>query len=217
MRRPKNPGASLPEQRTSISMSKAARTLQSASAKTNWKKMVEVLFRADPHLERQKEIRRMISLDSKIFEETGVSYNPDQFQYILLLMLIISIVEKRTQELYKQEFSERCDAISKDHQLQDDQYWTDGNVPVEWNYLNKEFEERSSQILLNTLREYHQEEIAVLVETQGADQLFGIMRSIQSQFLNILENSVPVEKSEIMASGGSIPEVLQAPVYSKKR
>lgn len=209
-------GAFSGDQRTSICMSKLGRTLQSAAAKTNWNEMVKMLFWADPHQGRPGEIRKLVPFSDPSQLVDGASYNPDQFQYILVLMLIISTAEKRTQELYGRLFSERCDAISKDHELLDDQYWTSGKVPAEWADLNTEFEQRSQQILLATLREYHQDEIAELVENDGPDQLFSIIQEVKSQFLKLLENVPPGVETEINSRKGSIPETLQ-PTARKSR
>lgn len=216
--RKKDSGSFSGDQQTTICMSKLARTLQSAAAKTNWNEMVKVLFRADPHQGRQGEIRTLISSQNHSTVGSGgsASYSPDQFQYILILMLIISTAEKRTQEMYGQGFADRCDDISKDHQLQDDQYWAAGNVPTAWSNLNSEFEQRSLQILLETLREYHQDEIADLVESDGADQLFSIIRSVKSQFLKVLENSALATENANTPEEGSIPETLQPSVRTRK-
>lgn len=204
------------DQRTSICMSKLGRTLQSSAAKANWNEMVKMLFWADPHQGRPGEIRKLVPFADSSQVVDGASYNPDQFQYILMLMLIISTAEKRTEELYGRLFSERCDAISKEHELQDDQYWTAEKVPAEWVDLNAEFEQRSRQILLATLREYHQDEIADMVESDGPDQLFSIIQKVKSQFLNLLENVTPGAETETYSRKGSIPETLQ-PTARKTR
>lgn len=218
MNRKKGLGSSSGDQQTSINMSKLARAVQSAAAKTNWNEMVKVLFRADPHQGRPSAMRTLTSSGKHSPGVAGsiASYSLDQFQYILTLMLIISVAEKRTQEMYGQGFADRCDDISKDHQLQDDQYWTIGNVPGEWSDLTTEFEQRSQKILLETLREYHQDEIADLVESNGPDQLFSIIRSVKSQFLKVLENSAPAAETAIESKEGSIPETLQPSVRPRK-
>lgn len=198
-------------------MSKLARAVQSAAAKTNWNDMVKVLFRADPNQGRPGVMRTLTSTGKHSAEAGGsTSYSLDQFQYILTLMLIVSIAQKRTQEMYGQGFADRCDDISKDHQLQDDQYWATGNVPGEWLDLNNEFEQRSQKILLETLREYHQDEIADLVEADGADQLFSIIRNVRSQFMKVLENSAPATENATAPKVGSIPETLQPSVRTRK-
>lgn len=199
-------------------MSKLARAVQSAAAKTNWNDMVKVLFRADPNQGRPNVMRTLTSSGkhSTVAGSNIASYSLDQFQYILTLMLIISIAQKRTQEMYGQGFADRCDDISKDHELQDDQYWATGNVPGEWLDLNNEFEHSSQKILLETLREYHQDEIADLVESDGADHLFSIIRSVKSQFLKVLENSAPASETASAPKEGSIPETLQPSVRARK-
>lgn len=204
-------------QRACIRMSKIARALQSAAAETNWHEMVKMLFWADPQAGRQVEIRKLISeQEDSCASAAGASYSPEQFRYILILMLIISIAEKKTQELYSRVFAERCDAIGKDHALLDDQYWPDGNVPAEWENLNAEFEEHSLRILLETLREYHLDEIADLVQVKGFEQLFRIIEDIKPQFLNVLVNSAPAKSSGIGDEDGSIPETLQSLVQAPK-
>ena len=183
-----------------------------------------MLFWADRDPGRSEEMRRFVSsenLRGMSVGATAESYSSAQFQYMLVLMLIISIAEKRTQELYKKEFAERCDAISKDHRLQDDRYWEKGQVPAEWETLNQEFEEQSLRILSETLREYKQDDIADLIETEGAQQLFDIVESVRSQFFKVLEGSSGegrgASKSE---QEGSIPETLhssEAPSKGKRK
>jgi hypothetical protein len=214
--RKESPGFISGDQRTSIRMSKLARILQSNAATSNWNSMAKMLFRADHHQGRQEPIRRFIAESrSSGPGSANASYGTDQFQYILILMLIISVAEKRTQELYRDVFAERCDAIGLDHKLQDDQYWKDGMVPAEWEALNADFEQRSLQILLRTLREYHQDEIADLVQADGLDQLFSIMTSVRVQFLKVLENSAATENG-IETRTGSIPETLQSSAHIPK-
>ena len=177
--------------RTSLRMSKLARIRQSAAAKTNWNETARMLFWADWDQGRSKEVRRLVSGENKHSTRGGDAegYSADQFRYMFRLMLIISIAETRTQELYRKEFADRCDVISTDHDLQDDQYWDDGRVPPEGESLNTEFEERSVQILTETSREYGQDDIADLMETDGADQLFNIVENARLQFFRVLENS----------------------------
>lgn len=186
-------GLLIEDQRTSIRTSKVARTIQSAAAKTNWNEMAKMLFRVDPNHGRQDEIRKLLSSGNKtaITEDARAAFGVDQHQYALILMLIISIAEKRTQELYEKTFSQRCDAISKNHDLKDDQYWTAGKAPAEWEDLNTEFEQRSTQILLETLKEYHQDEIAEMVQTDGAEPLYNIIKGIKARFLNLQEGPAP--------------------------
>lgn len=194
-------GLFIGDQRTNIRMSKLARTIQSAAAKTNWNEMAKMLFRVDPNHGRQDEIRKLITSGSKpaITEDAGAAFGADQHQYGLILMLIVSIAEKRTQELYRKTFSQRCDAISKNHDLKDDQYWTAGKAPAEWEDLNAEFEQRSLQILLETLKEYHQDEIAKMVQVDGAEPLYDIIKSIKARFLNPQEGSAPAAQNEVAA------------------
>lgn len=193
--------------RTSIRMSKLARTLQTAAAKTNWEETVKMLFWADMDRGRSEEIRKLVA--SRPTGGPVDSYSFDQFRYMLLLMLIISMAEVRTQEVYNREFAERCDAISKDHHLQDDLYWKDGSVPAEWEKLSQEFEQRSLQVLGETLREYSQGDIARLIETDGADQLFNILDNLRSQFFNVLENTRRAAEGSESNNDSSIPETLQ--------
>jgi len=136
------------------------------------------------------------------------SYNFDQAQYLLLLMLIISIAEKRTQDLYVQNFAQRCDAIGKEHDLGDDEYWQNEAVPAEWSELNREFEEASRRILVETLSEYHQQEIAKLIETEGAEDFFEIIRNIRVQFSRVFTNSDPDNTHPPTDQSGSFPETL---------
>src|ERR1043166_2600468 len=139
------------EQRTNIRMSKLARTMQTAVAKTNWTEMVKMLFRSDPHSGRKDEIRKLTFLESHSLLPHQATYSIDQVQYLFSLMLIISIAEKQTQEMYRQDFAQRCDAIGKEHKLADDEYWKDGAAPKEWNELAREFEKASLRILIETL------------------------------------------------------------------
>jgi hypothetical protein len=109
-------------------------------------------------------------------------------------MVIISIAEKRTQEIYEKNFSQRCDAISKTHDLKDNEYWSSGKVPAEWDELNAEFEQCSNKILVDTLREYDQEEIADLVQDDGPEQIFNVIQNIKSRYLNAIKNCTPLAK-----------------------
>jgi hypothetical protein len=204
--------SSIGNHRTNIRMSKLSRAVQIATSNTNWSEMVKMLFWADTNLGRREEIGRFRSEHNKSagLENMGASYNTDQLQYILVLMLILTTAEKRTQALYQQSFAQRCDAISKTYDLKDDQYWTNGKVPAEWAQLDAEFEQRSLEILLEALREYHLDEIADLVQTDGPEQLFDIIRNIEGQFLNVLKYP-PSETSKAWpAESGSIPETLQS-------
>ena len=199
-------------------MSKLARAVQAATTNTKWSEMARMLFRADTNLGRREETGRLRSEQKKsaIVENAGASYNTDQLQYILILMLILTTAEKRSQEMYQQSFAARCDAISNAYDLKDDQYWADGKVPAEWDQLDAEFEQRSLQILLDALREYHLDEVADLIQTDGPEQLFDIIRNIETQFLNVLKYP-PAGISEAgSAESGSIPETLQSSSSAEK-
>lgn len=196
--------------RTHIRMSKLARAVQAATANTNWSEMARMLFRADKNHGRREEIGKLLSERKTLVGATAESYNTDQVQYILVLMLILTTAEKRTQELYQQSFAPRCDAISSAHDLKDDKYWADGNVPAEWKRLDEEFEERSLQILIDTLREYGLSEIADLVHTDGPEQLFDIIKNIETQFLNILKHPSAENPQTFPAESGSFPETLRS-------
>lgn len=203
--------------RTNIRMSKLGRSIQSSTAETNWGEMVKMLFEADPNGGRKAENRRLISLRSRSPESTNhASYSNDQMQYILFLMLIVSTAEKRIQELYRKEFSDRCDAISKQHGLKEDEYWPEGKEPEEWQNLNKEFEQQAIRIHLKTLREYHQDEIADMVEADGLEELFAIMTTIRSQFVTMLKNFQGTSERQL-GTDGAIPEMLQSRVLSPRR
>jgi hypothetical protein len=209
VRSAKDPLAS--DQRTNIRMSKIARELQSAAAKTKWEDMVKLLYRADPFSGRNDVIRKMI-FEDKYSQNTASdrsSYSMDQLQYALFLMLIISVAEKRTQELYGHEFAQRCEDISREHRLRDNEYWTIGQVPAEWKALDHEFEQNSLRILLETLRAYHQNEIADLVETGGLEQLFDIIKTIKFQFAKVLSHATPGTSYQL-GQAGAVPETLQS-------
>ncbi len=201
--------SSIGNHRTNIRMSKLARAVQAATANTNWSEMARTLFRADKNDGRREQISRFFT-EQKKAANGGESYNTEQLQYVLMLMLILTTAEKRTQEMYQQSFARRCDAISSEHDLKEDQYWADGNVPAEWRKLDAEFEQRSLQILLDTLREYHLDEIADLVETKGQEQLFDIIGNIESQFLKVLKYPSSGILQASQGDSGSIPETLQA-------
>jgi len=188
-------------------MSKLARTRQGITAETNWSEMVKVLFWADANNGRRSEIRKLFLENRSATTDTITSYNPDQFQYTLVLLLVISTAEKRVQELYQERFAEHCDAISREHQLKDDQFWT-GEMPAEWTTLEQEFDQESLKIYLAVLREYSLDDVAMLVEADGLDQLFNIIESLKSQFLRALENS-DATKQKAASESGSFPESLQ--------
>ncbi len=183
-------------QSTNIRMSKLDRIIQSATARTNWSEMAKMLSWTDEDQNTQREIGKLISPDEKL---ALAGFNDDnfvsgQFHYTLILMVIISIAQKRTQEPYERDFSQRCDAISKTYSLNDDQYWPAGKVPAEWEELNAEFERISKKILVETLREYDQKEIADLVQDEGPEQIFNAIQNIKSQYLNAINNWSPVAK-----------------------
>lgn len=191
-------------------MSKLARTLQSAAARTNWEDTVKMLFWADMDSGRSAEIRKLNSFQIRPPKDAAAeSYSSEQFQFVLLLMMITSIVEKRTQVVYKEEFADRCDAIARSHGLHDDQSWNVGDAPAEWEALNREFEDRSLGILKDTLREYKQDDLAKLVETDGGDQFFDIVDNVRTQFFKVLVNPRLAGESASAAKEGSIPESLQ--------
>lgn len=205
------------DQRINIRMSKMARALQTASARTNWAEMAKMLFRADPDQARQDEARRLrlLPLASELATHGTASYGTDQFHYVLVLLLIVSIAEKRTQDLYDRKFAQRCDTISKTYGLKDDQYWTDGKAPADWDALNKEFEQESLRILMDVLREYDQKEIATLVESEGLEQFYSIIQGIRSQFLKVLDLSLP-QTERLKDHYDSIPEMLQPSLNRRK-
>jgi hypothetical protein len=212
MKKPKQALDSLAgDQRTNIRMSKVARTLQSAIAKTNWEEMVKLLFRADPYSGRNA-IRKPFADQTKSTMTSRMSYSMEQLQYMLFLMLIISVAEKQTQELYGHNYAARCEEISREYGLKDDQYWPSGEVPEEWEKLNKEFEENSLQILVKTLKNYHQDDIATLVESGGLEQLFAIIKSIKLQFLMMLGSSTTGIPQWVSGQSGSIPETIQSTI-----
>jgi len=216
--KPRISGVLAGEQRTNIRMSKLARVLQTSAAKTNWSETVKMLFRADPSGGRNDEIGKMISigLGSNKGDDVAASYSIDQLQYLLFLMLVISIAEKRTQDIYGQDFSQRCDAISKRYGLKDDEYWPDGGEPAEWKELNQEFEKRSLEILLETLSEYHHQEIASMIESEGLEEFFQIIKSIRTQFLRMLKTSEPGRMLRLSTESGSIPETLNSARVKEK-
>jgi hypothetical protein len=192
-------------------MSKAARGLQGRASNSNWTELVKMLFRTDPHGGRKQEILRLFPV-TPISNEGDAhfpSYTEDQWQYLLFLLLVISIAEKRTGDMYARDFAERCDSISKCHDLKDHEYWDEGKAPIEWNKLNEEFEKRSLEILLQTLNEYQQQEIATLViKANGLDEFFLIIRNIRAQFMRMLKVYAQGDAAPHTANFGSIPETL---------
>ena len=196
---------------TSIRMSKVARLVQTASAKTNWTDMAKLLFWADTDQGRHDAVVRLHQYSKKMRkeEQSNPSYNVDQLQYILILMLVLTTAEKRTQEMYKREFAQKCDQISVTHGLSEDQYWIDGKTPTEWKLLDVEFEKRSLQILMETLQEYSMDEIADHVKSAGARQFLEIIGNIEAQFIKVLTHPIAGLLNRSMGERGSIPETLQ--------
>lgn len=183
-------------QLTNIRMSKVDRIIQSAAAKTNWNEMAKMLFRTNRDQGKQGDIGELISPQEKlaIAGFNNANYSSGQLHYTIILMVIVSIAEKRTEELYEKNFSQRCDAISKMYDLKDDQYWTSDKVPAEWEKLNAEFERDSSKILVDTLREYDQKEIADLVQEDGPEQIFNVIQRIKSGYLDAIKSRSPLAK-----------------------
>ena len=195
--------------RINIRMSKLSRTLRSKGSKNNWTEMAKMLFWGDNDNSRQ-QIMKLISTKrrSSKSKDTAHSYTTEQLQYLLVLMLILTIAEKKTQEAYEKDFSERCDAITKDHGLEENQYWPDNKVPAEWEKLAAEFEERSVQILQDTLREYSMNEIADQVQLGGANEFFNIISNIEVQFFKVLRQPQKGKKEKGDGGFGSIPEAM---------
>ena len=185
-------------QLTNIRMSKMDRIIQSAAAKTNWNEMVKMLFRTDGDESKQGEIGYLYFLPRRnvaaIVGFNNTNYSSGQLHYTIILMVIVSIAEKRTKEHYEKNFSQRCDEISKQYNLKDDQYWTSDKVPAEWEKLNVEFERDSSKILVDTLREYDQKDIVNLVQEDGPEQIFNVIQRIKSGYLDALKNGSPLAK-----------------------
>ena len=181
--------------------------------------MAKILFSADDNLGRRQEAGKLLLLRNRSIgkERVSPSYSTDQLQYMLLLMLILTTAEKRTQEMYEESFASRCDAVSKAHSLKDDEYWIDGSVPSAWKKLDAEFERRSLQILLDTLREYHLNELADQVQSQGSEQLFDIIRNIENQFLSVLKYPDARGLKASDSKGGSLPETLQSSLPTRKQ
>jgi hypothetical protein len=205
--------ASIGKNRTNIRMSKQARAVQTSTTNINCAEMAKMLFWADSDLDRRNVVRGLISRQKRSKTKTtgAVSYSLEQIQYILTLMLILTTAEKRTQEMYQQQFAQRCDKISKIHGLKDHQYWIDGEIPEEWQLLDTEFEQKSLEILLSTLKEYHLDEIALDVQTGGSQTLFDIIGNLETQFLNILKRPTEIAQRKQTETSGSIPETLQSP------
>jgi hypothetical protein len=203
------PEVSTGNQRTNLRMSKLARSIQSTVANMNWNEMAKMLFWGDSDQSRHDEVVRLHSEENLANTET-MSYTVEQSQYILVLMLILTVAEKRIQELYQQSFSQRCDSISQTHGLKDDQYWSDGKIPAEWEQLDQEFEQQSIQILIDTLREYSMDSIADHLQTAGPQQFYDIIGSLQPQFLRVLQHPGRGMLQLIARQQGSIPEIVQS-------
>jgi hypothetical protein len=195
--------------KTSLRMSKTARSVQTMAAKTNWSDMAKWLFWADADPGRHDALTRIHLQNKKRSVEEHPSYNADDLQYILLVMLALTTAEKRTQEMYQRDFSQRCDEISATHGLLEDQYWIDGKIPVEWQSLDDEFEKRSVQVLLDTLREYSMDEIADHVAATGARQFLEIIGNVEPQFMKVLTRPFAGLLTRSLDKRGSIPETLQ--------
>jgi len=93
--------------------------------------------------------------------------------------------------------------------LTEDQYGIDGKTPAEWQQLDVEFEKRSLQILMETLREYSMDEIADHVKAAGARQFLEIIGNIEAQFIKVLTRPIAGLLNRTMGERGSIPETLQ--------
>ncbi|MCI0603250.1 hypothetical protein L0156_09570 [bacterium] len=166
---------------TNIRMSKLDRLLEGSRAKANWIEMAKMLFWSDNDERRQEENGKFISPEGKLFmaDMNRTNQRGDQLRYLLHLIIIVAIAEKRTQEIYERDFSERCDRISEVHSLNDSQFWDAEEVPEEWVELNVEFEKVANQMLIGTLREYHHNEIADLVRDNDSQRIFQMIQDVQ--------------------------------------
>jgi hypothetical protein len=177
-------------------MSKQNRILQTETAKTNWREMAKILFVTEENQDEQIDTGKQIPTEECLmiagFKNTNQNDGP--FHNILILMVIVSVAEKRTQEIYESHFAERCNAISVAHDLKDDHYWPAGKVPVAYEDLNAEFERCSNQILIDTLREYDQNEIADLVQKDGPEQIFNVIQNAKSRYLDAIRNCSTLAK-----------------------
>lgn len=194
-------------------MSSKERVHQSATTNANLVEAAKMLFLGDKDQGRREMVSRLLSFQKKslALEESNESYPMEQLQYLLHLMLVLATAEKRTQEAYQRDFAERCDAISKKYQLNEDQYWTNNEIPAEWRQLDIEFEERSVEVLIETLREYSMDEIAEEVKAGGANQFFDLIGNIENQFLKMLkETRWPRKLKTTRQHAGSLPETLQS-------
>ena len=198
-------------QRIDLGKSKLARMAESAVTSSNWSEMAKLLFCVDRNQGRQEEIEKLVHERRFPHSATNTpSYSSDQVQYVLLLMMVLMTAENRTQQVYREEFAQRCDQISSAHGLKDEQYWIQGSIPAEWQSLSDEFENRSTQILIATLREYNLNDFANLIERDGPGQFLEIIQKLEVQFLNIIQ-STTFRLSEMSTEpDGSLPEILQS-------
>jgi hypothetical protein len=197
-----------PNEFNNIRMSLFDRLPESSGAKTNWSDIAKIMFYNDEDFGRQKEMGKFTSPEETLLVAAlnSPEWRKDQLRFVLLLIVIAGIAENRTQEIYEKDFSLRCDRLNQVQALKDDPYSEKG--PAEWEQLNEEFERVSNQILVGTLREYHQNQIADLVRIQGSDQIFEIIRSIQADRIvrkNVLREGVaPPESSQFTDPGENL-------------
>src|SRR5262245_7044416 len=121
-------------QKAHIRMSKLKRASQAAITKVNSREMAKILFWGDPDPGRHEEVSRLLSETKKkvTAEQKNASYGSDQLQYLLTVMLVLTMAEKRAEDLYQQKFAQKCDQIRDQHGLKHNQYWNDGEIPAEW-------------------------------------------------------------------------------------
>lgn len=201
---------SIHNQRIDIDKSKLARNAGAFITTVNWHEMAKVLFWADQDPGRRLQVDRLVpKANPTLPTDTGTSYNTEQAQYLLLVMLVLMAAENKSRQMYHEEFEKRCDAISSAHGLKDEQYWATEGVPSEWTSLSEEFNQRSHGILVETLRTYGLNEVADLIQNEGPSQFLNAIQKLEGQFLNILEHAswgLPAMSSE---GHGSLPEMLQ--------
>jgi hypothetical protein len=199
-------------EKTHIRMSKLKRTNQTATSEMNFKDMAKILFWGDPDQGRHGEVSKLLSekREKGLIDLENASYDRDQLQYLLTVMLVLAMSEERAENLYLQNFAKRCDAIREQHGLQQNQYWNDGEIPADWQTLDSEFEKESTQILLEALEEYNLHEIADRVRVDGSKQLYDIVAALKTQFFNVLKHFATGKLMESSARLGSIPETLQS-------
>jgi hypothetical protein len=174
--------------------------------------MAKILFWGDPDRGRHDEVTRLLSEGKKRIPSApaNASYGGDQLQYLLTVMLILTVAEKRTEFLYQRDFAKRCDDISDRYGLENNQYWSDEEIPAEWKALDAEFEQQSSQILLVTLKEYQLDDIAERVRTKGPKQLYDIVANLKDQFFKVLKHFAEGNSAGTSGKIGSIPETLES-------